>query len=57
MFRTYWTFATETPVSHVQSGDVDGVGLPEVVVLTAGDVVYVVENNGDLAGATKLTSK
>jgi hypothetical protein len=40
---------TETPVTHVQTGDIDGDGLPEVVILTAGDVVYVVENDGDLA--------
>jgi len=49
VFRPYWTFTTETPVTYVQSGDIDNDGLLEVVVLTAGDVVYVVENDGDLA--------
>jgi hypothetical protein len=36
VFRPYWTFMTETPVTHVQTGDIDGDGLPEVVILTAG---------------------
>jgi outer membrane protein assembly factor BamB len=49
VFRPYWTFASEMPVTHVEAGDVDGDGLPEVVILTAGDVVYVLENDGDLA--------
>jgi hypothetical protein len=47
---------TETPVTHVQTGDIDGDGLPEVVILTAGDVVYVVENDGDL-GRRRDTSR
>jgi hypothetical protein len=47
--RPYWSFRTEAPVSHVQSGDINGDGVPEVVILTAHDTVYVLDNDGNIA--------
>ncbi len=46
--RPYWSFRTEAPVSHVQSGDINGDGLPEVVILTTNNVVYVLDNAGNI---------
>lgn len=47
--RPYWTFPTAAPVTHVQTGDVDGDSVPEVVIVTADSWIYVIENNGNLA--------
>ncbi len=49
VFQPYWTFHTEVPVVAVATGDIDGDGTPEVVAATAGGVVYVLGNDGDLA--------
>ncbi len=48
-FRPYWTFTTEAPVTHVEAGDIDGDGVPEVVAVTANHWVYALENDGTLA--------
>jgi hypothetical protein len=48
-FRPYWTFTTEAPVTHVEAGDIDGDGVPEVVAVTANNWVYALENDGALA--------
>lgn len=48
VLRPYWIFPTETPVTHVQAGDIDGDGVKEVVIVTADGLVHAVENNGDL---------
>ncbi|NJN99882.1 MAG: hypothetical protein HC875_40150, partial [Anaerolineales bacterium] len=55
--RPYWTFPTAAPVTHVQTGDVDGNGTPEVVMTTADNWVYVVENDGDLAWRYELETQ
>lgn len=48
VFKPYWTFATESPVTHVQAGDVDGDGLKEVAVVTEKSMVYVLALDGAL---------
>jgi len=47
--RPYWAYRTEAPVVDVQTGDINGDGVPEVVIVTNDGVVYVLENDGDLA--------
>lgn len=47
--RPYWSFRTEAPVNHIQSGDIDGDGTPEVVFLTTDNRVYVLDNAGAMA--------
>jgi hypothetical protein len=49
VFHPYWTFRTDAPVTHVQTGDINDDGVLEVVALTADNWVYVLENDGDLA--------
>jgi hypothetical protein len=46
--RPYWSFRTEAPVRQVHSGDIDGDGVPEIVILTANDTVYVLDNDGNI---------
>ncbi|MCQ3980322.1 MAG: hypothetical protein DPW09_43475, partial [Anaerolineae bacterium] len=52
--KPYWTFPTDAPVTHLQSGDIDGDGLPEVVITTANGWLYVLENDGRLAWRYEL---
>jgi hypothetical protein len=47
--RPYWTYRTESPVVDVQTGDINGDGTPEIVLATMDGLVYVLENDGDLA--------
>lgn len=49
VFNPYWTFTTNTPVTHVETGDVNGDGVREVVFVTEDDWVYVLKNDGSLA--------
>ncbi|MFQ5856966.1 MAG: FG-GAP-like repeat-containing protein, partial [Anaerolineae bacterium] len=48
VFRPYWTFRTEAPVTHVQAGDINGDGVQDVVVVTADRWVHALENDGEL---------
>jgi outer membrane protein assembly factor BamB len=48
VLRPYWTFNTESPVTQVQAGDIDGDGAKDIVVVTADKWVRVLENDGDL---------
>ncbi len=52
--RPYWTFATDAPVTHLQTGDINGDGTPEIVLLTADNWVHVLENTGNLAWRYEL---
>jgi hypothetical protein len=52
--KPYWTFPTDAPVTHVQTGDINGDGTPEVVITTADGWLYVVENDGRLAWPYEL---
>jgi hypothetical protein len=52
--QPYWTFPTDAPVTHLQTGDIDGDGLPEVVITTANGWLYVLENDGRLAWRYEL---
>lgn len=49
VFRPYWTLETKSPVIRIQTGDTNGDGTPEVILLTADDWVYVLDNDGTLA--------
>ena len=49
VFNPYWTYETKAPVTHVETGDINGDGVPEVVILTANNLVHVLENDGNLA--------
>jgi len=48
VLQPYWTFETESPVTHVRAGDVDGDGLKDIVIATADKWIRVLENDGDL---------
>jgi outer membrane protein assembly factor BamB len=48
-YQPYWMYRTEAPVVDVGTGDINGDGTPEVVIGTTDGVVYVLENDGDLA--------
>ena len=48
VLKPYWTFNTDSPVTHIQTGDIDGDGAQDVVVVTADKWVRVLENDGDL---------
>ncbi|GIK41499.1 MAG: hypothetical protein BroJett011_53320 [Chloroflexota bacterium] len=52
--QPYWTFPTLAPVTHLQTGDINGDGTPEVVMTTADNWLYVVENDGRLAWRYEL---
>jgi hypothetical protein len=54
--KPYWTFPTDSPVTHVQTGDINGDGTPEVVITTADKWLYVVENDGRLAWRYELVT-
>ncbi|MCB0167380.1 MAG: VCBS repeat-containing protein [Anaerolineae bacterium] len=45
----YWTFRTDAPVTHIETGDIDGDGEQEIVAATVDSVIYVLENDGALA--------
>ncbi|MCK6624140.1 MAG: FG-GAP-like repeat-containing protein [Anaerolineae bacterium] len=53
--RPYWSFSTLAPVTHIQTGDINGDGAPEVILLTADHWVYVLENDGNLAWRYETT--
>ncbi|MCQ3979519.1 MAG: hypothetical protein DPW09_39375, partial [Anaerolineae bacterium] len=55
--QPYWTFPTDAPVTHIQTGDINGDGTPEVVMTTSDNWVYVVENDGDLAWRYELETQ
>ena len=44
-------------MTHVQAGDINGDGVQEVVLLTADNVVHVVENDGTLAWRYQVGDK
>ncbi len=46
--QPYWSFDAKAPVSHIQSGDINGDGIQEVVVVTITGLVYVLESDGNL---------
>jgi outer membrane protein assembly factor BamB len=49
VLQPYWSFETEARVTALGAADLDGDGLPEIVVGTADNQLYVLENDGDLA--------
>jgi hypothetical protein len=55
--KPYWTFPTDVPVTHIQTGDINGDGTPEVVLTTADGWLYVLENDGRLAWRFELESE
>jgi len=48
VFEPYWTFTTDSPVTHVKAGDVDGDGIKEIIIVTDKSMVYVLKNDGTL---------
>lgn len=52
--QPYWTFPTDAPVTHIQTGDINGDGAPEVVMTTADGLLYVLKNDGRLAWRYEL---
>jgi hypothetical protein len=48
-YHPYWTFRTHSLVADLATGDINGDGETEVVIATTDGVVYVLENDGDLA--------
>jgi hypothetical protein len=49
VLQPYWSFETEARVTALGAADLDGDGLPEIVVGTADNQLYVLENDGNLA--------
>ncbi|MBE7552239.1 MAG: VCBS repeat-containing protein [Anaerolineales bacterium] len=52
--QPYWIFPTDAPVTHIQTGDINGDGVPEVVMTTADGWLYVLENDSRVAWRYKL---
>ncbi len=48
VLQPYWSFETEARVTALGAADLDGDGLPEIVVGTADNQLYVLANDGGL---------
>jgi outer membrane protein assembly factor BamB len=49
VLQPYWSFETEARVTALGAADLDGDALPEIVVGTADNQLYVLENDGNPA--------
>jgi hypothetical protein len=49
VLQPYWSFETEARVTVLGTADLDGDRLPEIIVGTADDQLYVLDNNGNPA--------